>query len=207
MRTLLSMLGLLAICQFCFAQKNSETKAGIKAGWNFNKLAGQSADVNFHSKSGFMVAGFFAPPAKGVGYRSELVFSRQGFSYDNNGSRQDIQTDYIYLPQFTTYSIGKFFQLQLGGQIGYLLKSSVMPQESSSEKKDVTQYMNRLDMGAAAGFELYPVKHLIIGARYNISFGNIYEQDPSSMASPFPFIPSDIKGRNAVMQFFAGVRF
>lgn len=201
------LFGLICLCYPCLAQKTSSTKAGVKAGYNLNKLAGQPVNMNVHSKSGFMVSGFFSPSSKGLGYRSELVFSRQGFSYDDNGARQDVQTDYIYLPQLTTYSIGSFFQLQAGGQIGYLLKSSAMPHQPSSEKKDVTECMNRLDAGAAFGFEIYPVKHLIIGTRYNISFGNIYEQEPSAMASPLPFASSDIKGRNAVLQFFAGIRF
>jgi len=200
---------LIAILMFCiyysFAQKEFSSKAGFKVGYNVNRLAGQSVNVNFDNRSGFMIAAYFSPSTKGFGYRSELIFSRQGFSYDDNGTRQSVQTDYLYLPQLTTFSIGKVFQLQVGGQMGYLLKSSATSQSSSSNH-DVTDFMNRFDVGAALGFEIYPVKRLIIGSRYNMSFGNIYEQEPSMMPSPFPFMPSDVKGRNAVLQFFAGIR-
>jgi hypothetical protein len=88
----------------------------------------------------------------------------------------------------------------LGGRTGYLLKSSAASQGSSS-RQDVTDFMS-LDIGAAFGFEIYLVKRLIC---YNMSFGNIYEQQPSA-PFPFPFTPSDVKGRNAVLQFFAGIR-
>lgn len=153
-----------------------------------------------------MFGAFFSPSNKGgFGYRSELVFSRQGFSYDNNGSRQDVQIDYIYLPQLATFSIGNFFQLQAGGQIGYLLKSSIQSEDATTEEQKITEFMNRLDAGATFGFEIYPLKRLIIGSRYNISFGKLYEQEMTS-PSPFPFDPSKVKGRNAVLQFFAGIR-
>lgn len=206
MKSILLTIALIFSITHCFAQKKDfMSKAGIKLGYNINRLAGQSVDLRFRNKSGFMIAGYFSPSTKGLGYRTELVFSRQGFSYDDNGTRQDVQTDYLYLPQFTTFSIGNVFQLQVGGQIGYLLKSSATPKGSSSGD-DVTEFMNRLDYGAAFGFEVYPIKRLIIGSRYNMSFGNLYEQDPSAMASPFPFMPSDVKGRNAVLQFFVGVK-
>jgi len=198
---------------FCIAQdKSQKTKKaynrtiGLKAGYNINKLSGQSANIKFENKSGFMVAGFISPSSKGLlGFRSELVYSRQGFSYDDNGTRQDVETDYIYLPQLTTITIAKFLQLQAGGQIGYLLKSSLTPQNSSSQEEEITEFMNRFDYGAAFGFEVYLFKGLILGSRYNISFGEIYEQQ--STLSPFPFNPSDVKGKNEVLQFFAGWRF
>jgi hypothetical protein len=216
-KTFLIILALFSTCTFCGAQENElakakkefKSKAGIKAGYNINKLAGQSADVKFGNKSGFMVGGFFSPSFKGIlGFRTELVFTRQGFSYDDDGTKQEVQTDYIYLPQLTTFSIGNFFQLQVGGQIGYLLKSSAEPQNSSGEKEDITEFFNRLDYGAAFGFEVYPFKRLILGSRYNMSFGSVYEQEPpTGIPSPFPFTPQDVKGRNAVLQFFAGFRF
>lgn len=208
MKSILFTAILLAFMICCFAQKKKEFsgKAGIKAGYNINRLAGQSVDIRFQNKSGFMIAGYFSTSTKGLGYRTELVFSRQGFSYDDNGKRQDVQTDYLYLPQLTSFTIGQFLQLQLGGQIGYLLKSSANSESGSSSENDITKYMNRLDYGAAFGFEVYPVKRLIVGSRYNMSFGNVYEQNPSAIAPPFPFTPSDVKGRNAVLQFFVGLR-
>jgi len=75
-------------------------------------------------------------------------------------------------------------------------------------------YMNRIDYGAAVGLEVYPIKGLIVGGRYNVSLGNIYkkyENATSSPTTPIPFPlpvnPNDFKGRNAVVQFFIGYKF
>lgn len=184
---------------------------GIKAGYNIAKVTGSAANFSPDVKNGFMVAAFYAPAAKsGLGYRSELVFSRQGFGFDENGKQTAVTSDYIYLPQFTTFGITKFLQLQLGGQIGYLLKSS-KETKTESKPEDITSFANRLDYGAAAGIEVYPVNNLIIGGRYNISLGNAYKRMSSASTTPslfpLPFNPDEVKGKNAVINLYVGFRF
>ena len=186
-------------------------KFGIKGGYNVAKINGKAANFSPDTKNGFTVAAFYsAGPRSGLGYRTELVFSRQGFEFADGGKTAGVTNDYVYMPHFTTFGIGKFFQVQVGGQLGYLLKSS---KETSSDSKsqDITSFANRLDYGAAAGVEIYPVKHLILGGRYNISFGNAYKRmtESSTTPSPFPlpFNPDEVKGKNAVINFFVGFRF
>jgi hypothetical protein len=190
---------------------DTQPRFGIKAGYNVAKVTGSTTSYSPDTKNGFMVAAFYSPATKsGFGYRSELVFSRQGFGFDEGGTKNSITSDYLYLPQFTTFGITKFVQLQVGGQIGYLLKSS---KEKSSESKsqDITSFANRIDYGAAAGVEVYPFKGLILGGRYNFSFGDAYKQQPTGtttpIPNPLPFNPSDVKGKNAVINFFVGYRF
>jgi hypothetical protein len=198
-----------------FSQKEMKAmkpKIGIKAGYNFAKVTGSTPNFSPKSNNGFMVAGFFAPQSKGMGYRTELIFSRQGFSFDESGKMQNVSQDYIYMPHLTTFTIAKKVQLQAGGQIGYLLNAKkTSTNESSSEA--VTEYMNRFDYGVAGGIEIYPFKGLLIGGRYNVSLGNIYKtsaysnSSPTPMPYPLPFNPEEIKGKNAVVQFFVGYRF
>lgn len=197
--------------------KSYQPKLGIKAGYNFAKVTGSTPNFSPKSNNGFMVAGFFAPQSKGVGYRTEIIFSRQGFSFDESGKMQNISQDYIYMPHLTTFTIAKKVQLQAGGQVGYLLnaKKSSSTESSSSDgtSEAVTEYMNRFDYGVAGGIEIYPFKGLLIGGRYNVSLGNIYKTSAYSTSSstpipyPLPFNPSDVKGKNAVVQFFIGYRF
>jgi hypothetical protein len=194
--------------------KEMKPKIGIKAGYNFAKITGSTTSFSPKSNNGFMIAGFFAPQSKGIGYRTELIFSRQGFSFDESGKLQNVSQDYIYMPHLTTFTIAKKVQLQAGGQVGYLLNAKKSSSgESSSEA--VTEYMNRFDYGFAGGIEIYPFKGLLIGGRYNISLGNIYNTSsfssttptPTPMPSPLPFNPEEVKGKNAVVQFFVGYRF
>ena len=66
-------------------------------------------------------------------------------------------------------------------------------------------YYNKFDFGFAGGIEIHPILGLLIGARYNISLGNLYK-DPSEFptnGTPPSFIPQvDVK--NNVVQIFAG---
>src|SRR6476661_10971418 len=98
-------------------------KLGIKAGYNWSYISGSSEGFKKESNNGFMIGAFYAPASRGLGFRTEIVFSRQGYSFDNGGRNTDVQNDYIYLPQLTTYTIAKRVQLQAGAQIGYLLKA------------------------------------------------------------------------------------
>lgn len=191
-------------------------KFGLKAGYNIAKVKGSTPSYSPDNENGFMVGAFFSPTTKtGVGYRSEVVFSRQGFAFDESGKMQEVTQDYVYMPNFTTFTIAGKVQLQAGAQIGYLLNAKKTSSEGT--ESDVMEYMNRLDYGFAGGVEVYPFKGLLVGARYNVSMGNLYKQyenggtgttpSPLPVPYPFPFTPNDIKGKNAVVQFFAGYRF
>lgn len=181
---------------------------GIKAGYNVAKVSGRSANFSPDAKNGFTAAAFFSPRAKGgLGYRTELVFSRQGFEFAEGGKTTAVTNDYVYMPHFTTFGIGTFLQLHVGAQMGYLLKSS---KATAAETKDITSFAERLDYGAAAGAEVYLLKHLILGGRYNVSFGNAYKRLEASATTPsvfpLPFNPAEVKGKNAVINFFVGLR-
>src|SRR5690348_4461031 len=91
------------------AQKNDKNqmdqykqKFGVKGGYNYSTLHGSTPTFNADSKNGFMVAAFYsAGGGTGMGYRTELVYSRQGYSYDSTNTKINVRQDYIYLPQFT----------------------------------------------------------------------------------------------------------
>lgn len=212
MRQIITSIILIALAAQVNAQgSRKSSQFGFKAGYNVARMTGTTTNFKPDSKNGFMASVFFAPAAKtGIGYRSELVFSRQGFGFSADGKKTNVTSDYVYLPQFTTIGITKYFQLQIGGQLGYLLKSD--QKTEGSDKKDLGSLMNKLDYGAAAGVEIYPIKGLIIGGRYNMSFGNAYKTpeptaNPLPMPMPLPFNPSEVKGKNAVINFYLGYKF
>jgi hypothetical protein len=195
--------------------KKVKPKFGLKLGYNVSKLSGSTPNFSPKVSNGFNVSAFYATPSRGLGYRTELIFSRQGFSFDGSGKMQRVSQDYIYMPHLTTFTIAKKVQLQAGGQIGYLLNAKKHSSASTTDENKIMDYMNRIDYGAAAGVEIYPYKGFIIGGRYNISLGTMYKQasevslpSPSSLIGSFlPVNPADFKGKNAVMQFFIGYKF
>jgi hypothetical protein len=184
---------------------------GVKAGYNIAKVKGSTPSFSPRNNNGFLIGVFFSPASRGVGYRNELIFSRQGFTFDADGNKQEVTQDYLYMPHFSTFTIADRVQFQAGIQFGYLLNAKKT--SSDGTESDIKEYMKRLDYGFAGGVEIYPFKGLLLGARYNISLGNIYEQyetggtTPTPVGYPFPFNPDNVKGKNAVVQFFAGYRF
>lgn len=223
MKKILGCLWMIAACSVnSFAQspatgnmntgsvKSMKPKFGLKAGLNFSTVTGTTTSVKPGNKNGFMIAGFFAPPAAGVfGFRTELVFSSQGFSYEAAGKKENITQQYIFLPQLTTITIAKLVQLQAGGQIGFLLNAKTTAKETGSSDNSMTDLLNKIDYGFAGGVEVYPFKGILIGGRYNISIGKLYKKPTYSSPSsfPLPFNPADFKGKNAVLQFFVGYKF
>ena len=212
MRKIVYSLIALAICGTALAQKAKSTnsfgpKFGLKVGTNWSWLTGSSQGFSSDTKTGFMIGGFYASTSSGMGYRSEVIFSRQGYSYEDGGKNTDVLNDYIYLPQLTTFTLGKVAQLQLGAQIGFLLNAKKQTEEGDSS---ITSLMNRVDAGFAGGLEIYPFKGLILGTRYNLGLGKMYKQDYQTQAQnpyPLPFNPETTNFKNGVLQLFVGWRF
>jgi hypothetical protein len=196
-----------------FAQKNASDyrpKLGLKGGYNWSYITGSAEGFNKDNKSGFMIGAFFAPVSKGRGFRTEIVFSRQGYSFENNGQNTDVLNDYIYLPQLGTFGIGKFLQFQLGAQIGYLLNSKLT---KGGKDSTITDLVKRLDYGFAGGLEVYPFKGLLLGGRYNLGLGKLYKHYEDQLNNqnprpyPLPFDPTKTNFKNGVVQFYLGYRF
>ena len=209
MKQFLTFMLLMALCHSVNAQKEgkeSGSNLGLKFGYNWSYVTVNTAGFSPDNKSGFMAGVFFSPSQKkGFGFRSEIVFSRQGYSFDNGGSNTAVLNDYLYLPQMTTFNITKLLQLQAGAQIGYLLNSKLVRDKDST----ITDLMNRIDYGFAAGVELNPVKGLLLGARYNLGLGKLNKQFEASASNPYPlpFNPETTNLKNGVVQFFVGYRF
>lgn len=203
MKQLVILLLLAAPCS-SFAQ------FGIKAGPNFANVTGASS-INNSARTGFHAGILLAPASKGIlGSRTELIFSRQGYNFKTGTNTGAVDLNYIMLPQYLTINITKYVQLQLGAQMAYLLNAKVdsSQQSGAGAYGALLKYYNRFDYGYGGGVEIHPFKGLLLGARINISLGNLY-RDPSTYTSPgqpSSFMPRvDVK--NNVFQFFAGWRF
>ena len=204
----------LAVVSFTgsYAQKTNpaneyKPKFGLKGGFNWTYLTGSKEGFTPNTKTGFMVGGFYSTTTNGLGFRSEIVFSRQGYSYDDGGHNTDILNDYIYLPQFTTFTIAKVVQFQLGAQIGFLVNAK---KKTESKDRSISDLMNKVDYGFAGGVELYPIKWLIIGGRYNLGLGKLYKHYEDAATNPntypLPFNPETTNLKNGVVQFYVGVK-
>jgi len=180
---------------------------GLKAGLNFANVANASS-INNSSRTGWHAGVLLGSSFKKlIGYRTELLYSKQGYDYTSGNSRGSVGLDYIAFASFLTVGITRYFQLQLGFQTAYLLNAKA---DSSNEMagvpatyKKILDISNRLDYGLAGGLEIHPAKGLLLGARINISLSKLYKGAASSADGSF----SGIDAKNNLFQLFLGWRF
>ncbi|MEO8111115.1 MAG: porin family protein [Ginsengibacter sp.] len=195
---------LLLISPYCMS-----AQLGIKAGLNFANVT-KASTINNSSSTGFHAGLFLAPASKGIlGSRTELMFSRQGYNYKTNTNTGNVNLDYIMIPQYMVLNITKYFQIQLGGQMAFLINAKVdsSSEQAASSGSKLLDFYNKFDYGYGGGIEIHPVSGLLIGARVNISLGNVF-QDSTIYSSDTPpsFIPK-VNVKNNVFQIFVGWRF
>jgi hypothetical protein len=184
---------------------------GIKAGVNFANVT-KASSISNSSKSGFHAGVFLAPSTKGViGSRTELIFSRQGYNFKTATNTGEVNLDYILLPQYMTINITKYFQLQLGGQMGILLNakadSAATNPSMPGPAGKMMNFYNKFDFGYGGGIEVHPVSGLIVGARVNISLGNLYKDISTTTPGETPSFVPKVNVKNNLFQIFAGWRF
>jgi hypothetical protein len=190
----------------------SQLTLGLKAGLNFANVTNASS-INSGNESGFLAGFFISPKSKGIlSSRHEIEYSRQGYSFENNSNTGHVNLDYIILPQLMSINITKFFSLQFGAQVAFLINakadsSNSTGNSSSNPYGKLLDYYNKYDYGFAGGIEIHPFKGLMIGARYNLSLGNLYKSaaiDTTGMStSPPSFLPK-VNVKNNVIQIFVG---
>jgi Outer membrane protein beta-barrel domain len=199
------LLCMLLCCPFIL-----QAQFGLKAGVNFANVTNAS-DINSSSQTGFVGGIYLAPPSKSIlSSRTELCFSRQGYNYSSNTNTGKVNLNYIILPQLMGINITKLLQIQVGFQMAYLLNASVDSTgtpSSNNPYQEIMDYYNRFDYGGAIGVEVHPFKGLLIGARYNISFGDMYSDIENMPPGTIPpFIPP-VNVKNNVVQLYTGWTF
>jgi Outer membrane protein beta-barrel domain len=184
---------------------------GIKAGINFANVS-KASSINNSSRSGFQVGVLLAPPSKKIiSSRTELIFSRQGYNYKTNTNTGNVNLDYIMLPQYMSINITKYVSVLLGAQMAFLVNAKADSSNNTGAGGNpygkIMDYYNKFDYGYGGGVEIHPFKGLLIGARVNISLGNLYKDILTTTPGTTPsFIPK-VNVKNNLFQIFAGWKF
>ena len=195
------------VCFLCLllpAFISAQLSIGLKAGLNFANVTNTDGFTN-DSRTGYMIGGYISSkPKKILGFRSELILSRQGYDYKTNTSTGNVNLDYLLLPQLITLNFTKKFQLHVGGQAAFLLNAEV-DSTNGNNSGSLFDYFNRFDYGLVGGVEVSPIFGLFVGGRINISFNSV-NKEPSSGGNWPSFIPR-LDAKNNVVQIYAGWRF
>jgi outer membrane protein with beta-barrel domain len=187
----------------------SFSQIGIKAGVNFANVT-KASNINADNSTGFHAGIFYGTQGKSIlGFRSELVYSKQGYDFKTNSTTGSVKLDYLLLPQLMEINITKFVAIQAGFQMAFLLSakadSTSAPSTGNAQVDDMLELYNRFDYGAAGGVEVHPIAGLVVGARINISFADMYKE-PDPTQPPPNFYP-EVNAKNNVFQLYAGYRF
>jgi hypothetical protein len=180
---------------------------GVKTGVNFANVTGASS-INSSNQTGFMIGAYVAPPSTGLmGFKTELIYSKQGYNYQTSTNTGNVNLDYILMPQLMCINLTKFVQLQFGAQMAFLINANVDSSNSTNagSSSEAMDLYNKFDYGYAIGGEVHPVKGLVLGARYNVSLGDMYKTQTYPGAMP-SFIPK-VDAKNNVVQLFVGWTF
>ncbi len=214
-------ISLILISLFAYSQTKTDSThpaqpekpgigIGIKGGLNFMNVSDISS-INGSNETGFMVGIFLAPPTKSIiSFTTELDFSQQGYNFKTSTTTGSVKLDYILLPQVIGINITKFVTIQLGFQMAFLINAKADSSGSSSSGNPYSQvldYYNRFDYGAMGGIEVHPFKGILVGARYNVSFNEMYKMPASGSATPPPSFFPEVNFKNNVVQIFVGYRF
>jgi hypothetical protein len=186
------------------------TQIGLKGGINFATIS-KNSSINSSSRFGFHVGVLFSSSSKRIiNSRTELIFSQQGYNYKTAANTGNVNLNYILLPQYMSINITKYFFIQLGGQMAYLLNAkadSSAGNGNGSPYGNILNYYNKFDFGYGGGVEIHPWKALLIGARVNISLGNLYKDIDGTSPNAAPsFIPK-VAIKSNLFQVFAGWQF
>lgn len=196
---------LLLILVFFPALLNAQLGIGLKAGLNFANVT-DPGGINANSRSGYMVGAYISPkPKKLIGFRSELMLSRQGYDFKTNNNTGTVDLDYLLLPQLVTLNITKRFEIHAGGQLAFLLNAKADSSNNNGNSGSILNYFNRFDYGIVGGVQVSPFSGLIIGARFNIGLKDI-NFEPTDYP-PFPNYELKQYVKNNVLQLYAGWRF
>ncbi|MEO5905089.1 MAG: outer membrane beta-barrel protein [Saprospiraceae bacterium] len=181
------------------------SQLGVKAGPNFANIT-HAKEIKAGTRTGYH-AGIFYGSSKGLlSSRTELLYSHQGYDFSTMTNTGVVNLDYLLLPQFLAINITPLFQIQLGGQIAYLINAEVDSTSSTGNNSadKIINLMNRIDYGLGGGVEVHTIKMLVIGARVNIGMGKIFKVPEDG--KEYSFIP-DIDTKSNLFQLYAGIRF
>jgi hypothetical protein len=184
---------------------SAQLSIGVKAGLNFSNVT-NAAGINANSRTGYMIGGYIAPkPKKLLGFRSEILLSRQGYDYTTNGNSATLDLDYLLLPELITLNFTKKIEIHAGMQIGFLLNGNADSTGGNNNNR-LLSYFKRFDYGIAGGVQVSPILGLFVGARINVGLKNINNDQAIGAGSPPDFYPREFV-KNNVVQLYAGWRF
>jgi hypothetical protein len=186
----------------CAATAHAQgTSVGIKAGVNLADLSFSSETEVADSKNltGFVAGVFVTVPLNDlVAFQPEVLFSRQGTKFTDEGESAKIKLDYLQVPLLGRFKLmkGSPVAVLVGPTLGFRTKATLdVPGAPADFSDDFEDQIERFDVGLVAGVTV-DAGRLVLDGRYMWGLRNIAKDDSE---------PGTAKNR--VFSATVGVRF
>ena len=191
------MIAAIAVIGFSAAGlAQQQVKFGPKAGVNLATISGND---DSEMKIGFHVGAVAEIKFNDkFSLQPEVLYSAQGGQLKENSDIK-MNNDYINIPIMAKYYFVEGFSVELGPQVGFLMKSELKGNDGSVDTKDAHK---SIDFGVGVGLAYDLPMGLFVNARYNIGLSKINEDIE---AGPITVETDDVK--NSVIQIGIGYKF
>lgn len=176
---------------------------GVKAGVNFANISieEEGVDISFDNRTGLVGGVFVVCPISGAfGVQTEALYSQRGAKLEEGGGSGTLELDFLEVPVLARFSSpassGASFHVFGGPSLGLRLRARAESDfEGESESEDISDDVERFDLGlvAGAGFEM---GRLIVDGRYTWGIRNLNRSTED-----------DAKIKNRTFSVMAGIRF
>lgn len=161
----------------------SGQRMGLKAGLNIGKEKISESGIWITSESSVLyMGGFFISDrlSDEVSIGTELIYSVDGGKFNlSNFGLSGTYTDrfhYISLPFLAKYHASKYFNVNAGPQVGFLLKAE---EDNGIDKTDFTSDVKPVNFSVVFGAEAN-LKTIDIGFRYVLGLSDINDMDDTT---------------------------
>ncbi len=168
----------LFICAASFGVASAQVSFGGKAGLNLSTFGGEDND-GAKMKPGFHVGAFANVPVSGsFSIQPEVVFSKQGAKFEEDGMDYKSNLSYINVPVLAKYTTASGFYALTGPQIGFLMAAKA---KADGESEDMKDFFKKTDFSWALGVGYNFGNNIGVVARYNLGLSNIWDGEEGKL--------------------------
>ncbi|MDG1394735.1 MAG: porin family protein [Flavobacteriaceae bacterium] len=186
---MIKKIALSAITLITLCTMNAQDVAfGIKGGGNIANTCSPNTDPRISFHFGAVVE---LPLSYVFSIQPELTYSAQGA----RNSDISINTNFINVPIMAKYYVIEYLSLELGPQIGFLIKSEAKNQNNTVIRNSKDRF-KPIEYGVNLGLGYKLEEGFNFAMRFNFGLSNIYDLENS-----------DAEWKNRVFQFSFGYNF
>lgn len=161
----------------------AQIKFGAKLGANFYQIGGDADDAGLKEsrkiKIGIAGGGIVNIPISSMfSFQPEILYSMQGNLQKEGDASLKFNLNYINIPLLAQLNTSSGFYAETGPQIGFLMSGKLVEDDGTDEEtEDIKDDLKSIDFGWAIGLGYKTKSGLGFGARYNLGFSNIIDED------------------------------